>query len=321
MGLKHSKVQENGYLVHENRLLDLCEHAFAYFQLEDLAKIISTSKRFMDALSRSPRLFILILKKYYLSKDHLHPKIRRYFQILLTKRPKINVSNLSGVTKEIYLLAEYRINISKNLIRDVYCEKKQKSVSEINGKYCWKDFSKNKSWCPLIERTHGGDGWLLGKDTVPEFRKRTLISSFEMCEIAYKAFFGQFPPGFLQDFKNGRTVIKAGCFISRRHDCEAQGGCILRIFNAAGKRVFQVKQYKKSEEIPTSEGSNYAFQEIIFRVSCKDLPENIDLEECEMKLTIYGKDERWWAGHYGPRFNAMYIRGDYLENPLERVFN
>ena len=173
----------------------------------------------------------------------------------------------------------------------------------------------------LIEKTNGGQGWLLEETIIPEFRKGTLASSYGQCEIAYKAFFKQFSADFLQDFKNGRTVIKAGCFISRRADCDAHGGCILMIFDSDSKPVFEVKQHKTSEEIPTSWESDFAFTEIAFRVTSKDLPDHIDLEKCEMKLTIYGRDDRFWAGHYGSRFSAMYIRGDFAENPLEKILN
>jgi len=275
----------------------------------------------MTAISQSPRLLVLILKKYYLSQDHLHPRLRRYFQILLTKRPKIDVSNLSGIAKEIYLLADYRIRISKNLIRDAYCVKMSQDISEIRGRNCRKHLSNFRPQDPLIERTHGGDGWRLKKEVIPEFRKRTLTSSFEMCEIAYKAFFRHFPPGFLQDFKNGRTVIKAGCFISRRQDCEAHGGCILKCFDSNNQTLFEVRQLKKSEEIPISWKSDFVYQEIAFQVSSKDLPENVDFENGYMKLIIYGKDERWWAGYYGSRFIAMHIRGDFAENPLKSLLN
>jgi len=321
MGLRHSKIQENKSLDHENRLLDIFEHAFAFFQLEDLAKILSISVGFMDAICQSPRLLILILKKYYLSKNHLHPRIRRYFKILLTERPKVDVSNSSGIVKEIYLLAEHRINISKNLIRDVYCVKMKKRISEIGGDYVSREIFNYTAQDPLIERTHRGDGWLLQKEKIPEFRKGTLISSFGLCVISYKAFFKQFSADFLQDFKNGRTVIKAGCFISRRRDCSAQGGCALTIFDSNSNLLFQVKQHKKSEEIPASGGSDFPYTEIAFQVTAKDLPENVELEKCEMKLIIYGKDERFWKGHYGSRFSAMYIRGDFAENPLNRIVN
>jgi len=308
-------------LTKEGRLIEMFEHCFDYFKLEDLAKIVSLSKRFMEALSRSPRILVSMIKKFYLSQGHVHPRLRRYFQILLTKRPKINKSHLSGIAKEIYLLAEYRIQMSKNLIRDVYCTKTKDDIYEIRGRNCRKYFKNEKPQDSIIERKHGGDGWRLKKEVIPEFKKRTLTTSFEMCEIIYKTFFTQFPPNFLEDFKNEKTVLKAGCFISRRQDCEANGGCELQIFDSNHHLVFDVKQHKRSDEIPISWKSDFVYQEIGFIIPFKDLPQEINLNECYMKFIIYGKDERWWAGYYGSRFIAMYIRGDFTENPLNTLLN
>jgi len=320
----------------ETRLIEMFEHSFNYFKLEDLAKIVSLSKRFMSALCQNPRFLVYMIKKFYMSQDHVHPKLRRYLQILLTKRPKIDISNLSGVAKEIYLLAEYRIKISKNLIRDVYCLKNKNKILETRGGYFGvqnldfqargrrprEQISNENNQDPLIERKHGGDGWKLTKEVIPEFRKRTLASSFSMCEISYKAFFKQFPSDFLEDFQNGKTVLKAGCFISRRLDCEAQGGCVFQLFDDSNHELLlSLKQHKRSDEIPTSWKSDFAYQEISFVVSYKNLPQNVDLHKCSMKLIIYGKDERFWAGHYGSRFSAMSIRGDYHENPLTKLLN
>lgn len=320
----------------ENRLLEMFEHSFNFLKLEDLAKIISLSKRFLSALCQNPRFLISMIKKFYLSQNHVHPKLRRYFQVLLTKRPRIDISNLSDIAKEIYLLAQYRIKISKNLIRDVYCVKNKNKILETRGGYFDRqilDFdtrerrprrqlSNEELQDSLIERKNGGNGWDLTEEIIPEFRKKTLASSFSMCEISYKAFFKQFSSDFLEDFRSGKTVLKAGCFISRRLDCGAYGGCVFQIFDDSNQQlIFSVKQHKRSDEIPVSWKSDFVYHEISFIIPFKDLPLNIDFSKCSMGLIIYGKDERFWAGHYGSRFSAMYIRGDYAENPLTKLLN
>jgi len=137
-----------------------------------------------------------------------------------------------------------------------------------------------------------------------------------------KLFFKQLSPDFLDDFRNGRTVLKAGCFISRRDDCGANGGCALQVFDSDNRLIFNIKQHKQSNEIPISTKTNFAYKEIAFVIPFKDsFPQDIDLNGCYMKLIIYGRDERWWNGHYGSRFTAMYIRGDYNENPLKKLLN
>jgi len=309
------------FFMEEHRLLEMFGYCFNYFNIEDLAKIVSLSKRFMSALCQNSGIFISLIKKFYLSQNHVHPKLRRYFQIILTKRPKIKELNLSEIAKQIYFLSLYRIDMSRNLIRDVYCLKNPKKILETGGRFLKRCVSSEQFQNSLIERKHGGDGWKPGKELIPEFRKRFLTTSYGMCEISYKAFFQQFPPAFLDDFKNGRTVLKVGCFISRAQVCEASGGCLFQIFDSAHHLLFDIKQHKRSNEIPTSSDSVFVYQELSFIIPFKDLLPTIDLSSCFMKFIIYGKDERFWAGHYGSRFIAMYIRGDYSENPLNQLLN
>jgi len=319
---RYQKLESDAPLTEEVRLLEMFEHCFNFFKLEDLAKIISLNTRFMRALSQSPRILISMIKKFYMSQDHVHPKVRRYFQILFTKRPRIDISNLSGIAKEIYLLSEYRIKISKNLIRDVYCTKKKNMILETPGRYYGQPLPNRNLRNPLIERKHGGKGWDFIQEAIPEFRKGTFASSFEMCEISYKAFFKEFSPDFLEDFRNGRTVLKAGCFISRRDDCAANGGCVLQFFDSESRLILNIRQHKQSNEIPITTRNDFVYQEIAFIIPFKDyFSPDINLDDCYLKLIIYGRDERWWAGYYGSRFTAMYIRGDYNENPLKRLLN
>jgi len=284
----------------EKLLLSNLRPVTPFLQLFDIAKVITLNKKVLAALSQIPYLVLYAIKKFYLNETNVHPRIRRYFKCLLTKRVKLDFTRVSATEWEIFAVGVQRTMITRNLIRDAYCCK---------GRDGW-------------ERTrNGGNGWRLENMFVPKLYMKCLVASFSICELAYKAKFDEFSIKFLKDFRAGETLIRGGCFISRRADCAASGGCRVIIYNQEKQVVFLKEHKRTSDQIPASWDMGVKYEELFANITINDLPENIKLEECHIELRIFGKDDRFWHGWYGPRFWGMYIRGDYNQDPLYKITN
>ncbi len=250
----------------ERLLLTNLKPVVPFLTLFDIAKVITLNKKTLAALAQVPYLVLYAIKHFYLNKAHLHPRIRRYFKYLLTKRVKLDFRNVSSTEWEIFAVAVQRTMITRNLIRDAYCNKQR------------------DGW--VITR-NGGNGWHVENMFVPKMYTNCLVASFSMCELAYKAKFDEFSIKFLKDFAAGETLIRVGCFISRRADCAASGGCRINIYNQAKQVIFSKEHKRTSEQIPSSWDTGAEYEELFSEITVNDLPEDLKLEECFVELKIF----------------------------------
>lgn len=279
----------------EQGLLNIFRDVFPYLELYDLAVISTLNKSFINSLSQHPVVLIYMLRKYYLNDPNPHPNKRKYFKSLVCK-VDIEALNCAELERTIILNAMNRIVISSNLIRPPQIKnmKPHRPPTEFTS-IGW-NITKN-----------GGDGWLVEKGGM-KYRNYELSTSYRECEMIYSVSFNDFGKEFMTAFLDNKAVIKAGCFMSRRWDCEGRGGCDLLVSTKNGAIVLQTRRLKSSQELIP-----FKYVPVVLEVKYDDIKEYL-ISELYLHLKIYGKDDRFWAGHYGSKFYGMYIRGDYVNS-------
>ena len=68
-----------------------------FLDLSNIADLLSLSKRIILTLSEAPYTIVYILKRFYLSQEHLSPETRKFFKIILTKRVKVDFNKMRGI--------------------------------------------------------------------------------------------------------------------------------------------------------------------------------------------------------------------------------
>ena len=104
--------------------------------------------------------------------------------------------------------------------------------------------------------------------------------------------------------------------MSRRVDCKSHGDVTLIAYDTEEQEIFKQQVFVSDQELSTFVEGSYSSVhkkiEICFKPSeVKD--KNVKF----LKLVLSGQDEQYWAGWYGARFSAAYIRCYY--NDIEGV--
>lgn len=278
----------------ERDLLQSITTVLPYLTLSDIAKLTSLNKEMLQLTTELPYILVYIIKNYYLNTENPHPSITKFFECVLTKRIAINSTNFSRTEQQIAGLALERIHMAENLILNPYME--------------------NRSFDGWRIVQNGGDGWNIEEGTPQKNYQYFLSTSHWRCEMGYRAEFLNFPVEFRQKFSREQAVIKAGCWISRKEGYEATGGCRVIMYDENGMAFFMKSCQKESNEI-----SDGTFGEIQVQIAVNEIPNSNRLVNGYIELQIYRNDEKAWTGNSGTQFWGMYMKGDFVNVPLDAI--
>jgi hypothetical protein len=172
------------------------------------------------------------------------------------------------------LLTEF--GITANRFEEAY-EKLRSTVNLIANPFGAEGFSH---WTQTVS---GGNGWAIETDGTYLTKPTVFVSSYEWCELT-------------QDVPVKVTTPLTAClssWIARRHDCGAVGQLKAEFTSASRKRQF------KTDETPCSEERTSGLANAWTRLS---LTFEVPRGAKRIRVTLRGKDTKWWRGHYGCRF-------------------
>jgi hypothetical protein len=158
----------------------------------------------------------------------------------------------------------------------------------------------------------GGHAWKLDLEFAPKFHKYCLAASYGPCELTYTVSLSDFGSEFIQNFNFGKVIILAGCWMAKRWNCPAKGGCDL-IVKHNENIVFTKSIFMESTSLPVVDNENKIYTPLLHKLKLEDFNFEMD-PKVTLSLKIYGQSEFLWPGWFGPRFFGMFIRGDFSED-------
>ena len=167
------------------------------------------------------------------------------------------------------------------------------SVTEILNisKYA-KNLIKNPSGSKGFEgwsRKNGGNGWVVENFCTYNNQKTVFACSYQWGKL--------FTVIDLPKLGKKRVLI-VGSPVSRRSDCGGTAKLRVYVINNAGE-----KKVKENLIVPQLDPIDKTPIWELLSISCE-----INDDDIQAKIIFSGKDENWWAGHYGPRFGYCFAR-------------
>ena len=164
------------------------------------------------------------------------------------------------------------------------------------------DFTKNK-----LKNPYGADGfnnWIQIQEgfnieniSTQPYRSHCFAGTYYNSELCTEHDIRElFDEEFCEGLFKGNNLIVVGGFVARRPDCGSTGYIDLKVFSEAGETIFNYRIDKPELDV------QYDIIYIKYCVEKDKIPH-------KLRFSFGGKDAKYWAGNYGPRFSGMFIRG------------
>ncbi|OMJ84649.1 hypothetical protein SteCoe_14166 [Stentor coeruleus] len=151
------------------------------------------------------------------------------------------------------------------------------------------------------EKEDDGDGWCIENYFTFNNSKTIFVGSYEECSLSVNIELSPFT-GLKLFGRKAKLVV--GSPVKRRWDCG----------NTVSLKVIIENNLNESRKSEKTVVPKY-FEQVEREFSCpwELLGINMELEQNDTiaKICFYGKDEKWWAGNYGPRLGYCFARVYY----------
>ena len=218
-------------------------------------------------------------------------------------------SHLFSLRKDPYVLSNITINAIKSVnnqhrryVKEILSKTNIENDESYNYIISTLNFTSNK-----IKNPYGAYGlkyWIetkkgfLAEDFITQpYRTHCFAGTYFDSELeiegVIKEFFNE---EFYQGLVKGVNVIIAGGFIARRSDCPSRGYVRLTIYDENNSIIFKKKEKRMELKVP------YQLIMVKYLFEKEKIP-------YKLKFSFGGKDLKFWAGNYGPRFSGLFLRG------------
>ena len=143
------------------------------------------------------------------------------------------------------------------------------------------------------EVSNGGDGWAVEHSWTFQNRPTCFVSSYRWGTLTQVI--------ALPRLGAVKRKLFAGCPIRRRFDCGGSAKLIVKLVRDGGEETINEVEVECRE----LEGED---PEQRFPWDLMSICVDVDDQVGSARISFAGKDSRFWAGHYGPRFGYCFAR-------------
>jgi len=226
----------------------------------------------------------------FLSTKRLNQSLEHYIEIWIYPIFKMSLQRSYEIQSQMWfkrLFKKLMEIVPQDLREHLQADMKitKNLIKNKNGEKGFSHWTKLKS---------GGDGWMVTKGWKHLRSNSSFSGSYAPCEM--------YQDVDITVLKKERPVIFVGSCLSRRSDCGAEAMVTAILYNEAGNALLTKSTAVKDELVD----GRWRILYHIFGSKAEE--QELVLIATKVRLVLWTKDVRFWAGHYAARFADSFVR-------------